>query len=87
MQFFCDSVALQLHGFADTSDKAYGAGVYVRSIDTYERVYTKPLCAKSRVTHLKVTTIPRLELCAGLVLAKLVENIFQALRLNFERVV
>lgn len=60
---------VQLHGFADASARAYGAVIYVRTIDSLGKINCILLCAKSRVAPLKSLTIPRLELEAAQLLS------------------
>ncbi|XP_063991160.1 uncharacterized protein LOC135169792 [Diachasmimorpha longicaudata] len=63
---------LELHGFCDASQAAYGACIYLKSIEENGKVQVNLYCAKSRITPLKGThTIPRLELCAMELLSKL----------------
>lgn len=65
---------IQVHGFCDASEKAYGACIYIRSDNGNTQVSL--FCAKSRVAPIKtVQTIPRLELCAAQLLVDLYENI------------
>ncbi|GFV82578.1 tigger transposable element-derived protein 1 [Trichonephila clavipes] len=71
-----------LHGFSDTSQSAYGAVVYCKFITSDGRVLVHLIASKSRVAPTKQTTIPRLELCAAVLLAKLVHRVKQALKLN-----
>lgn len=70
---------MQLHGFCDASEKGYGAVIYSRVRDG-EKFKTEIIVSKSRVAPLKNTTIPRLELCAADLLAKLMKSIFQIFR-------
>lgn len=42
---------LQLHGFADASQNAYDACIYVRSVNAQENVIVHLLCSKTRVTQ------------------------------------
>ncbi|GFU88503.1 integrase catalytic domain-containing protein [Trichonephila clavipes] len=72
---------IELHGFSDASQSAYGAVVYCKSI-TSDRKMLVHLVPVNRVAPTKQTTIPRLELCAAVLLAKLVHRVKQALKLN-----
>lgn len=66
-----------LIGFADASEKAYGAAVYVRTLSPEGVVQTVLLCAKSKVAPLKLKSIPRLELCAALLLSRLMRHVVE----------
>ena len=73
-----EAVRIELHGFCDASEKAYGACVYVRSIDKNNRILTNLLCSKNRVAPLKIISMPKLELCAALLLSRLISTILTA---------
>nr|CAI5867896.1 unnamed protein product [Callosobruchus analis] len=75
---------IELHGFADASAEAYGAAVYIRSVDSNGEIVVNLLCAKSKVAPIKTISIPRLELCAALVLTRLIENVKHSITLKFE---
>ncbi|XP_076299591.1 uncharacterized protein LOC143218344 [Lasioglossum baleicum] len=78
---------MQLHGFCDASEQAYGACIYIRTIDKENNVKTQLLTAKTRVAPVKTVTLPRLELCAAHVLAKLLRTTIRAMRrISFERI-
>lgn len=80
-------VRLELHGFSDASQTAYGAAVYVcytRADGTRE---ANLLCSKSRIAPPKALSIPRLELCGAVLSANLVHKMLQALTLQFNEVV
>ncbi|CAK9806969.1 hypothetical protein ANTQUA_LOCUS5085 [Anthophora quadrimaculata] len=79
-------IEIQLHGFCDASQIAYGACIYLRSIDSNNQVKINLVAAKSRVAPLKFLTIPRLELCAALLLANLYEIVSNALKITFHSV-
>ena len=72
---------LQPHGFADSSEKAYGACIYLRAADSLGAGSVRLLCAKSRVRPLKQQTLPNLELCAALLLAELFQIVRESLQL------
>ncbi|CAH2086997.1 unnamed protein product [Euphydryas editha] len=57
---------VQLHVFTDASERGYGACVYVRTISTSGLIHVCLLISKNKVSPLKPTTIPRLELCGAL---------------------
>ncbi|XP_058810258.1 uncharacterized protein LOC131675343 [Phymastichus coffea] len=81
-----NAVNLQLHGFADASQRAYGASVYLRSVDKDNNCSVQLICAKSRIAPIKTTTIPRLELCAALLLSELIQKVIEALKLKYDNV-
>ncbi|KAK9746936.1 Pao retrotransposon peptidase [Popillia japonica] len=78
-----DVTEIQLHGFCDASERAYGACVYIRSTDTYGNHWSNLLCAKSRVAPLKKTSLPRLELCGAVLLSRLVRKVCENFRVTF----
>ncbi|GFV25960.1 integrase_H2C2 domain-containing protein [Trichonephila clavipes] len=53
---------IELHGFSDASQSAYGAVVYCKSITSDGKMLVHLIASKSRVAPTKQTTIPRLEL-------------------------
>jgi hypothetical protein len=61
---------VELHNFSDASLYGYGQCSYLKLIDDQNRIYCILVMAKSRVAPLKPVTIPRLELTATLVSAK-----------------
>ncbi|XP_029172074.1 uncharacterized protein LOC114941308 [Nylanderia fulva] len=73
---------IQLHGFCDANNTGYGACIYIRSVDKYKRIVSKLLCAKSQVSPIKPVTIPRLELCGSLLLARLYREVIHALNIT-----
>lgn len=68
-------VNIQLHGFSDASEEAYGAVIYLRSSDAVGNTQVSLVCSKSRVSPPKQKTIARLELCAATLLSKLMSRI------------
>ncbi|XP_073953501.1 uncharacterized protein [Choristoneura fumiferana] len=83
--------SVQLVGFADAaSSAAYGCCVYLRVVDKTGTVKQSLLCSKSRVNPLhQKLTVPRLELNAALLLAKLVAKVHStmSLKLNINDVI
>jgi hypothetical protein len=77
---------LELHGFCDASQQAYGACIYIRTVDRNDKPSCNLLCAKSRVAPLKTISIPRLELCAGFLLAKLIKSVVDSLRMSVHQI-
>jgi hypothetical protein len=84
--------SIQLIGFADASQKGYAAVVYLRVVDVHEVVSIHFITCKSKVAPLKSSnadstlTIPRLELCAALLLAQLLSHQLEVLQ-NVVRIV
>ncbi|XP_063993399.1 uncharacterized protein LOC135171041 [Diachasmimorpha longicaudata] len=77
---------LEVHGFCDASQNAYGACIYLRSVENNEKIQVNLYCAKSRITPLKGThTIPRLELCAMELLSNLYNIVKKATNITPER--
>lgn len=76
----------ELHGFCDASEKAYGACLYVRTIDQTGSIQTNLLCAKSRVAPLSQVTLARLELCGAALLATLSRTVQDALTHHIDEI-
>ncbi|XP_070521658.1 uncharacterized protein [Cardiocondyla obscurior] len=77
----------QIHGFCDASTHGYGACLYLRSIDKNGKIMNRLICSKSRVAPLKTISIPRLELCGALLLARLFSEIIKTINLTPNRVI
>lgn len=81
-------MTIELHGFADASLLAYSACLYLRAIYADHTVSSRLICSKSRVSPAKTISVPRLELCGALLLARLakkVVNIFNSI-IQFESI-
>ncbi|UYV64569.1 hypothetical protein LAZ67_3001200, partial [Cordylochernes scorpioides] len=76
----------EIHEFADDSQSAYAAMVYIEIIHNSSIHYVYQLAAKTRVATLKTTTTPRMELCASLLLAQLTRLVCTAMSLNINKV-
>ncbi|XP_058984316.1 uncharacterized protein LOC131805086 [Musca domestica] len=81
---FCGEIPtkIQLHVFADASERAFGAAIYICFIGKDGRVVVRLICAKSRVAPLRKQTLPRLELCAAVVAAQLATRVKNDLMLQ-----
>ncbi|GBN66637.1 hypothetical protein AVEN_209378-1 [Araneus ventricosus] len=81
------ALKIELHGFTDASEKAYGAAIYVRCLSNSGEISTNLLCSKSRIAPLKSVTIPWLELCATVLLAKLAQKTITSMKISFHSTV
>ncbi|XP_049875002.1 uncharacterized protein LOC126373073 isoform X1 [Pectinophora gossypiella] len=81
-----DAKAVQLVGFADASSSiGYGACLYLRVEDKSGNVTMSLLCSKSRINpRTKSLTIPRLELNANLLLARLARKVYDTLQIKLK---
>lgn len=73
--------ALQLHGFADASSRAYAAAVYLR-VEQPSGVSAVLIAARTKVAPVKQLSIPKLELCGAALLSCLMTHIRSALNLS-----
>lgn len=74
-----ETLEIQFHGFADASQHAYGTCCYIRICDTQMHFQTRLLTSKSRVAPTKEISLPRLELCAALLLAQLQNKLLRSI--------
>jgi hypothetical protein len=75
---------IELHGFCDASEKAYGCCCYIRLIDLDGKIEVNFLCSKFRVAPLKRRSLPQLELCGANLLTHLTEKVLNALEIKFD---
>lgn len=64
---------VELHAFSDASNSVYAAAVYLKVVSSSGQVSMTLLVGKSKVSPIKPLSIPRLELSAALLLARLME--------------
>ena len=62
---------LQLHHFSDASSRAYGCCSYLRSVSKSGKIQVELLLSKAKVAPMNATSIPRLELQAAVLSAKM----------------
>ena len=79
---FGSSIVVQLHHFADASNKGYGQCSYLRLINEQGVIHCSLVLGKSRVNPVKQITIPRLELTAATVSVKISHQIRKELDLE-----
>ncbi|XP_062538146.1 uncharacterized protein LOC134206445 [Armigeres subalbatus] len=77
-----EACRIEIHGFSDASCTAYGSCLYLRSIREDGAVSVKLLCSKSRIAPLHRSTMPRLELCAAVNLARLINTVIPILKMD-----
>uniref|UniRef100_A0A182IER0 Integrase catalytic domain-containing protein n=1 Tax=Anopheles arabiensis TaxID=7173 RepID=A0A182IER0_ANOAR len=73
------STSMQLHCFADASEAAYGAVMYLRSTDSDGQIKVEILAAKSRPAPLKRISLARLELCAAVMAINLWNHVSKSM--------
>ena len=76
----------ELHYFSDASEIAYGAVCYLKIYDECGHQKVSFLMGKSRLAPIKLVTIPRLELCAAVLAARLHELVKRELTLPVSQV-
>ncbi|XP_039746104.1 uncharacterized protein LOC120623888 [Pararge aegeria] len=83
-----DSKAIlrELQGFCDASNAAYAAVIYLRVIDSQMNVHVHLITSKTKVSPIKQVSIPRLELCGAVLLAKLLNEVSNSMEISKENV-
>ncbi|XP_036346838.1 uncharacterized protein LOC118756166 [Rhagoletis pomonella] len=74
-----NDATIQLHGFADASEKGFGAVIYVRVVSSLGMISSELLISKARVAPLKTITIPKLELAAAELLGRLYLSVVRSM--------
>ncbi|GFW76611.1 integrase catalytic domain-containing protein [Trichonephila clavipes] len=72
----------EIHCFSDASKSAYGTILYLRFATCNNEIETSFICSKSRVAPLKSLTLPRLELTAALLSARLAKQVSSCLKFD-----
>ena len=74
-----NATRIELHIFCDASETAYAASAYIVSFSDHGDGHAALLCSRTRVAPVKAVSLPRLELCAAHLGAKLAQVILQSL--------
>ncbi|KXJ78488.1 hypothetical protein RP20_CCG004406 [Aedes albopictus] len=77
-----EAARIEIHGFADASNTAYGACVYLRSVHSDGTASSSLVTSKSKVCSITPMSIPRKELMAALLLHRLVKKVVDAMELE-----
>nr|CAI5851937.1 unnamed protein product [Callosobruchus analis] len=72
-----------MHGFCDASEAAYGDCIYILSKNQQGDTFVDLLCDKT-AAPIKSLTIPKLELCGALILAKLARRVIDSVKIKFD---
>ena len=78
---------LELHAFGDASELAYASAVYLRAVSSDGHICTRLVMSKSRIAPVKRVTLPRLELMAAVITARLCTYVRNALDCKIGRIV
>ena len=76
--------SVEMHTFVDASESAYSAVIYFRFISE-DQCQVSLITSKTRVAPNKPLSVPRLELLAGVLGARLASNVSKAHRIKIDR--
>lgn len=77
-----ESHRIELHGYANASNSAYAAVIYLRVESILGQIQVSLLYSKTKVAPLKVQSVPRLELCAAVLLVRAIEFVEKSMKLH-----
>ena len=80
-------VRREIHAFSDASKDAIGAAVYLRQVNEKGEVSISLLFGQSKVAPVQTTSIPRLELCAAVLVTQAVAKISKEIDMKIDDVV
>ncbi|GFY56156.1 integrase catalytic domain-containing protein, partial [Trichonephila inaurata madagascariensis] len=79
-------IQLEIHAFCDSSERAYCAEIYLKCIAS-EFISVSLLTSKTRVAPLKTQSLPRLELCAALLLSNVLQVVLREFPLSIHKTI
>ncbi|XP_068243761.1 uncharacterized protein [Palaemon carinicauda] len=79
-----NEATLELHHFSDASQVAYGCSSYLRSTHQAGEIHVALVVSKSKMAPIESMTIPRLELQAAVLAAKMVDTLRTELDLDLD---
>ena len=82
--YFTPTHKIQIHGFCDSSEKAYCGAIYMRTSTSHGEINCNLLVAKTKIAPIKKTTIPKLELCGAVLLSKLAKGLMKNAKFPYE---
>ena len=80
-----NAISMQVHRLCDASESAYAGVVYLKGVDANSHVHVGLVMAMTKVASIKCFTIPNLELCRAVVVAKLISHMANILDILTER--
>ncbi|XP_043461792.1 uncharacterized protein LOC122506254 [Leptopilina heterotoma] len=81
-----NTLGWELHGFSDASERAYSAALYLVNRTDNRPANSNLLMAKTKLAPVKVISLPKLELSAATLLAKLVSIVKENLMLSSKQI-
>lgn len=71
--------SIEYHAFCDSSEAAYAVALYAR-VEIGNKIHTNLLTSKTKVAPIRKPSLPRLELCGAVLLAKMVGSLIPNLK-------
>ncbi|GFY36861.1 integrase catalytic domain-containing protein [Trichonephila clavipes] len=79
-------IQLEIHAFRDSSVRAYCTAIYLKCIAS-KFISVSLLTSKTRIATLKIQYLPRLELCAALLLSNVLQVVLREFPLSIHRTI